>query len=681
MGATPVAVGGGGGKVSGAANLVYATPNGSSGAASLRALVAADIPNGTDAATFEIDANETSRWRLSRASAYDFDVEHFDGSNWAITHRTSDYGSNFIFHSFLGLGSFSYNAGTTDDAQNVLTLTANKAGGTPLTGFGTSFTLQAESSTTEYASLARIASTWTDPTHATRTSKLSLYVMQAGSEVEGAYIDGTGLHASALTLTGNQIANYVFASPNGSAGAPSFRALVAGDIPALSYVTSVAASVPSWLSVSGSPITSSGTLAITADASQTQNMVLATPNGSTGALSVRSLVAADIPTLPNTQISGLGTMSTQNANSVAITGGSFNGTVGATTPNTGAFTTISASTSLSVTAGTAATVASTINGAVSQSANLMEWKNSSGTVLAAVTPTLGIQVGSGTGVSVVCSGTNIQLRANGSTIFNAAGDNLSIGALQHDFHSGSRTLRANTTNLYNLGEDSYRWKFFYTNTTTSILTDAGTTTVPTVVTVGHTSSSTPTAGFGASLIFSLHSSTTIGQQSSRIASLWNVATHASRAADLIGYASDANAEREIWRGRANGSAGAIGFLGATPAIRQTVANPYQAIAALATFGLTTGTITSSTKTGNYTATASDNLIKCDASSGGFTITLPAASTVSGLSLDVIKIDATGNLVVIAANGAETISGSNTWVIGTQWTNLTLRCDGTAWYII
>jgi hypothetical protein len=52
-------------------------------------------------------------------------------------------------------------------------------------------------------------------------------------------------------------------------------------------------------------------------------------------------------TLSNTDISGLGTMSTQNASSVAITGGTINGTtIGATTATTGAFTTVTASTSL-----------------------------------------------------------------------------------------------------------------------------------------------------------------------------------------------------------------------------------------------------------------------------------------------------------------------------------------------
>ena len=48
-------------------------------------------------------------------------------------------------------------------------------------------------------------------------------------------------------------------------------------------------------------------------------------------------------TIPNTDITGLGTMSTQNANSVTITGGTVDGTViGGTTAAAGSFTTVTA---------------------------------------------------------------------------------------------------------------------------------------------------------------------------------------------------------------------------------------------------------------------------------------------------------------------------------------------------
>lgn len=66
-------------------------------------------------------------------------------------------------------------------------------------------------------------------------------------------------------------------------------------------VTSVALSVPSWLTVSGA-VTSTGTLAITATTGQTANQVMATPDGATGAMSLRSLVANDIPNLDASKI-------------------------------------------------------------------------------------------------------------------------------------------------------------------------------------------------------------------------------------------------------------------------------------------------------------------------------------------------------------------------------------------
>ena len=54
--------------------------------------------------------------------------------------------------------------------------------------------------------------------------------------------------------------------------------------------------------------------------------------------------------IANTQVSGLGTMSTQNANAVAVTGGTINGTtIGATTASTGAFTYLSTSTTTNTT--------------------------------------------------------------------------------------------------------------------------------------------------------------------------------------------------------------------------------------------------------------------------------------------------------------------------------------------
>jgi hypothetical protein len=166
-----------------------------------------------------------------------------------------------------------------------------------------------------------------------------------------------------------ETAHYVYAGPSsGSAAAPTFRALVAGDIPALSYapltsgtsilygngsggfssvtigsgitfssgtlsatgsggtVTSVGLSLPSIFTVSGSPVTGSGTLTATL-ASETANYVFAAPNGSAGAPTFRALVAADIPSLPyaptagSTSVTTLGTVTTGTWNATPIANG------------------------------------------------------------------------------------------------------------------------------------------------------------------------------------------------------------------------------------------------------------------------------------------------------------------------------------------------------------------------
>ena len=84
-------------------------------------------------------------------------------------------------------------------------------------------------------------------------------------------------------------------------------------------VTSVALSVPSGLFVAGgSPVTGSGTLAVIL-VSQSPNQVWAGPSGGTSNASptFRSLVAADIPTLPYSQISGLAASATSDTTNAA----------------------------------------------------------------------------------------------------------------------------------------------------------------------------------------------------------------------------------------------------------------------------------------------------------------------------------------------------------------------------
>ena len=112
-------------------------------------------------------------------------------------------------------------------------------------------------------------------------------------------------------------------------------------------VTSVSGSGgTTGLTLTGGPITVSGTL--------TLGGTLIVANGGTGATTLTGYVYGNgtsamsaSTTIPNAAITGLGTMSTQNASAVAITGGTINGTtIGATTASTGNFTTVTATTGI-----------------------------------------------------------------------------------------------------------------------------------------------------------------------------------------------------------------------------------------------------------------------------------------------------------------------------------------------
>lgn len=85
-------------------------------------------------------------------------------------------------------------------------------------------------------------------------------------------------------------------------------------------VSSVALSLPAFITVSGSPVTGAGTLTGTL-ASQTQNTFFAAPNGSDGTPTFRALVAADVPTLNQNTTGSAATWTTARL----LAGNSVNG--------------------------------------------------------------------------------------------------------------------------------------------------------------------------------------------------------------------------------------------------------------------------------------------------------------------------------------------------------------------
>ena len=82
------------------------------------------------------------------------------------------------------------------------------------------------------------------------------------------------------------------------------------------------------------------------------------------------------------------------------------------------------------------------------------------------------------------------------------------------------------------------------------------------------------------------------------------------------------------------------------------------------------------KTANYTAVPGDFVI-ADATTGSFTVTLPAASTAANKTISVKKINASNNVTVIPPSGL--IDNLTSDIIFTQWASQDYFSDGTNWY--
>ncbi len=87
-----------------------------------------------------------------------------------------------------------------------------------------------------------------------------------------------------------------------------------------------------------------------------------------------------------------------------------------------------------------------------------------------------------------------------------------------------------------------------------------------------------------------------------------------------------------------------------------------------------------TVTANTTATADDYTIRCDALVD-ITVTLPAASAVTGSVFIIKKVDSTISVVTLVPNGSEAIDGQNTISIYNQYDAVTIQSNGNSWDVI
>ena len=159
---------------------------------------------------------------------------------------------------------------------------------------------------------------WVATTDATLTAERNLGLLTTGL-VKNTVTLGVGVPSTAIDGTDYLSPVYISDTVYGAGWdgdtthAASKNALYDKIQTILGTVTSVALSLPAEFTISGSPVTSNGTLTGTW-ASATQNYIFAAPNGSSGIPTFRAMVAADVPTL-NQNTTGTAT----NATNIGIT--------------------------------------------------------------------------------------------------------------------------------------------------------------------------------------------------------------------------------------------------------------------------------------------------------------------------------------------------------------------------
>jgi len=88
-----------------------------------------------------------------------------------------------------------------------------------------------------------------------------------------------------------------------------------------------------------------------------------------------------------------------------------------------------------------------------------------------------------------------------------------------------------------------------------------------------------------------------------------------------------------------------------------------------------------TSSATYSATTYNTMYIIDSSSNAVEIDLPTASGNAGKTIDVLAKTGATNAVTIDPNGSETINGSSaSYVLNTNYSNITLVSDGSNWVI-
>jgi len=199
-----------------------------------------------------------------------------------------------------------------------------------------------------------------------------------------------------------------------------------------------ASSVPAIAVNAQGQITSASNTSIAINANQITTGTVTVAQGGPGAVTLTGYVKGNgtsaltaSATIPSTDITGLGSMATQNASSVAITGGSINGTpIGGSTPASGAFTTLGATGDASL----STVIAGTWNGSpigiayggtgvsTTPTNGQLLIGNGTGYTLSTITGSTGLSVSNGAGaITLTNTGVTSAVASTGISVSGATG--------------------------------------------------------------------------------------------------------------------------------------------------------------------------------------------------------------------------------------------------------------------
>lgn len=188
---------------------------------------------GDDAMIGDVNAANTLSIRGQQDSTQGYIV--FGSSNNTTYIGRSGTGAITVTGAFAVTGTFADSTGSVGTNNQILSSTAT---GTKwiTSSSGSSGTVTSVSVVSANGFAGTVANSTTTPAITLTTSITGLL------KGNGTAISAASAGTDYIAPYGSTTANYVLASPNGSAGTPTFRALVAADIPALAYAPTAGSS-------------------------------------------------------------------------------------------------------------------------------------------------------------------------------------------------------------------------------------------------------------------------------------------------------------------------------------------------------------------------------------------------------------------------------------------------------